>query len=76
MKTRLYILLILFIHTLVPAGIFVCLALQNGLVIQWVAAACSGLTALLLLCQIVLLLRQETLASSDWKYKEEVKDQA
>ena len=53
MKTRLYILLIPFTLSLIAAGILVHLALQNGLAIQWVAAACSGLTALLLLCQTV-----------------------
>ena len=40
MKTRLYILLIPFTLSLIAAGILVHLALQNGLVIQWVAAAC------------------------------------
>jgi len=76
MKTRLYILLIPFTLTLIAAGVFVYLALHNGLSIQWVAAACSGLTALLLFCQILLLRRQKPAPSSDSKYEEEVKDQA
>ena len=76
MKTRLYILLIPFILTLIAAGIFIYLALQNGLVIQWVAAICSALTALLLFCQILLLRRQKSPPSSDSKYEEEVKDRA
>jgi len=67
MKTRLYILLIPFTLSLIAAGILVHLALQNGLVIQWVAAACSGLTALLLLCQIVYWLRRRPPPSNDSK---------
>jgi hypothetical protein len=73
MKTALYFLLVVF---LVNAGIFVYLALQHGLVIQWVAAACNGLVALLQLCRILWLRRQKPTPSSDSKYKEEVKDRA
>lgn len=65
MKTQLYVLLIPFTAMLISAGIFVYLALQYGLVIQWVAAACCGLTALLFLYRIVSLRRQQVSPASD-----------
>jgi hypothetical protein len=67
MNTRLYISLIPFTLSLIATGILVYLALPNGLVSQWVAAVCFGLTTLLLLCQIVYWLRQKAPPSSDSK---------
>ena len=67
MNTRLYSSLIAFTLSLIATGILVYLAIQNGLVIPWVAAACSGLTAFLCLRQIVYWLRQKPSPSSDSK---------
>lgn len=66
MKTALYFLLL--VVFMFNTGIFVYLALQHGgLVIQWVAAAANGVTALLILCRILLLQRQKPPPSRDLK---------
>ena len=71
MRVLLYLLLLFsFLLSLISAGIFSFFARQDGLAIQWVAVACSGLTAIFLLCQIVLLLLRQAPTSSESKDKE------
>ena len=67
MKTRLYLLLVPFVLVLIATGLFVYLALQNGQAIHWVAAGLNGLTAVLLLCGVVLTLRSKPPASDNSK---------
>jgi hypothetical protein len=77
MNKLFYISLIPFTMSLIATGILVYLALQNGLVIQWVAVAAFGLADLLLLFRIGVSYKiWRNAHSSDSNCKEEVKDHA